>query len=135
MRGHDVEVFLQDAKNPHHITGLFSLLNNEWVKKPKFDPPTVDEDDVDKKADSIAYQIKELENKLITSTALPKDAKSLFKRAKTLKKKISKMRQEGLEKGGEFSVGNLAFKKLRNDGYIGKLIDIVSEAYDKIYTE
>jgi hypothetical protein len=45
------------------------------------------------------------------------------------------MRQEGLEKGGEFSVGNLAFKKLRNDGYIGKLVDIVSEAYDKIYTE
>ena len=135
MRGHDVEVFLQDAKNPHHITGLFSLLNNEWVKKPKFDPPTVDEDDVDKKTDSIAYQIKELENKLITSTALPKDAKSLFKRAKTLKKKISKMRLEGLEKGGEFSIGNLAFKKLRNDGYIGKIIDIISQAYDKIYTE
>jgi hypothetical protein len=135
MRGHDVEVFLQDAKNPHHITGLFSLLNNEWVKKPKFDPPTVDEDDVDKKSESIAYQIKELENKLITSTALPKDAKALFKRAKALKKKISKMRKEGLEKGGEFSVGNLAFKKLRNEGYIGKLIDIVSEAYDKIYTE
>jgi predicted nucleotidyltransferase len=135
MRGHDVEVFLQDAKNPHHITGLFSLLNNEWIKKPKFDPPTVDEDDVDKKADSIAYQIKELENKLITSTALPKDAKSLFKRAKTLKKKISKMRQEGLENGGEFSVGNLAFKKLRNEGYIGKIIDIIAEAYDKIYTE
>ena len=60
MRGHDVEVFLQDAKNPHHITGLFSLLNNQWVKKPKFDPPTVDEDDVNKKADSIAYQIEEL---------------------------------------------------------------------------
>jgi hypothetical protein len=45
------------------------------------------------------------------------------------------MRKEGLEKKGEFSVGNLAFKKLRNDGYIGKLIDVMSQAYDRIYSE
>ena len=135
MRGHEVEVFLQDAKNPHHITGLFSLLRNEWVKKPKFDPPSVDVDDVDKKADSIAYQIRELESKLVNSSSLPKDARNLFKRAKSLKKKISKMRLEGIEKGGEFSIGNLAFKKLRNDGYIGKLIDVISQSYDRIYSE
>jgi hypothetical protein len=32
-------------------------------------------------------------------------------------------------------VGNLAFKKLRNEGYIEKLIDTISQAYDKIYSE
>ena len=45
------------------------------------------------------------------------------------------MRLEGLEKGGEFSIGNLAFKKLRNDGYIGKIIDVMSQSYDRIYSE
>ncbi len=45
------------------------------------------------------------------------------------------MSKEGLQKGGEFAVGNLAFKKLRNDGYIEKLINVISEAYDRIYTE
>jgi hypothetical protein len=45
------------------------------------------------------------------------------------------MRKEGLAKGGEMSIGNLAFKKLRNEGYIEKLIDIISKSYDKIYTE
>jgi hypothetical protein len=95
----------------------------------------VDEDDVNKKADSIAYQIGELESKLVSSSSLPKDARSLFKRAKALKKKISKMRLEGIEKGGEFSIGNLSFKKLRNDGYIGKLIDVISQSYDRIYSE
>ena len=45
------------------------------------------------------------------------------------------MRKEGLSKEGEFSVGNLAFKKLRNEGYIEKLIDIISGAYGRIYSE
>ena len=135
LRGHDVEVFLQDSDERHHITGLFSLENNQWIKKPQFDPPKVDEDDVNKKAEGIANEISSLESKLISSHSLPKDSRNLFRRAKTLKKKISKMRKEGLDKKGEFSVGNLAFKKLRNDGYIGKLIDIMSRAYDRIYSE
>lgn len=135
LRGHDVEVFLQDSDERHHITGLFSLKDNRWIKKPQFDPPKVDEDDVNKKADGIANEISSLESKLISSYSLPKDSRNLFRRAKTLKKKISKMRREGLSKKGEFSVGNLVFKKLRNEGYIGKLIDIMSKAYDRIYTE
>jgi hypothetical protein len=45
------------------------------------------------------------------------------------------MRKEDLAKSGEFSVGNLAFKKLRNEGYIEKLIDIISGAYGRIYSE
>lgn len=135
LRGHDVEVFLQDSDERHHITGLFSLKDNKWIKSPQFDPPKVDEDDVNKKAEGIASQINAFEGKLVSSYSLPKDSRNLYKRAKSLKKKISKMRREGLQKGGEFSIGNLAFKKLRNDGYIGKLIDIMSKAYDRIYTE
>ena len=95
----------------------------------------VDEDDVDKKADGIKQDINNYEAKLITASDLPKDARNLHKRANALKEKIHKMRKEGLQKGGEFSVGNLAFKKLRNDGYIEKLINVISEAYDRIYTE
>jgi len=135
MRGHDVEIYLQDAQERPHITGVFSLKNNEWVRKPKFDPPNVDESQINKKAKGIAKEIDILEEKLLTSSSLPKDARNLYKRAKTLKKKISKMRKEGLQKGGEFSIGNLSFKKLRNEGYIMKLIDIISQSYDRIYSE
>lgn len=135
MRGYDVEVYLQDSKEPHTASGLFSLMNNEWVRKPKFDPPSVDEDDVYKKAEGIESDINQFQSKLISSSSVPRDARNLYKRANRLKEKIHKMRKEGLSKGGEFSVGNLAFKKLRNDGYIEKLINIISEAYDRIYTE
>ena len=135
IRGHDVELYLQDAKEPHVASGLFSLKNNEWIKKPKFDPPTVDEQDVQKKFDGIASDIDQLESKLLLVKNMPSDAKELYKRANRVKEKLQKMRKEDLAKNGEFSVGNLAFKKLRNEGYIEKIIDIISGAYGRIYSE
>lgn len=135
IRGHDVELYLQDKDEPHTASGLFSLKNNEWIKSPKFDPPSVDEQDVEKKFQGISSEIKELENKLLLVGQLPSNSKDLYKRANKLKDKIQKMRKEGLSKEGEFSVGNLAFKKLRNEGYIEKLIDIISGAYGRIYSE
>jgi hypothetical protein len=67
---------------------------------------------------------------------LTEEARDIMERASVLKKKISKSRDEQLaNKGGEFSVENLVFKKLRNEGWIGKLIDIKAQAYSRIYSE
>ena len=51
-------------------------------------------------------------------------------RAIKIRKKIKKMRQAGLESSGEYSSENLAFKTLRNNGYLGKLSTLKREAYD-----
>ena len=72
---------------------------------------------------------------MVLVSDLPKDAKELYKRLHRVKEKIQKMRNEGLSKEGEGSVGNLAFKKLRNEGYIEKIIDLASKAYSRIYSE
>jgi hypothetical protein len=45
------------------------------------------------------------------------------------------MRNESLRKEGEFSIGNLTFKKLRNTGYIEKIINTITKSYDKIFTD
>jgi len=45
------------------------------------------------------------------------------------------MRKRGLEREGEFSIENLAFKVLRNTKVIEKLIDLIATSYDKIYME
>lgn len=135
IRGYDVELYVQNEDEPHTASALFSLLNNEWIKKPVYDPPSVDEMDVDKKYNGIVSDIENLHSRLMISADLPTNARQLYKRCVKLKDKIQKMRKEGLAKGGEMSIGNLAFKKLRNEGYIEKLIDIISKSYDKIYTE
>ena len=135
IRGYDVELYVQNEDEPYTASALFSLLNNEWIRKPVYDPPTVDEMDVDKKYNGIVSDIENLHSRLMISADLPTNARQLYKRCVKLKDKIQKMRKEGLSKGGEMSIGNLAFKKLRNEGYIEKLIDIISKSYDKIYTE
>ena len=51
-----------------------------------------------------------------------------------LKDKIKKMRQTGLDREGEYSFENIAFKVLRRTTYLDKLSDIETKAYDKSLT-
>ena len=50
---------------------------------------------------------------------------------KDIRNQIKKLRVDGLEKEGEYSVGNLVFKKLRHDGYIEKLYSYKSQILNK----
>lgn len=134
IRGHDVELYIQDINEPHIASGLFSLQRNEWIKIPSYNPPQVDERDVELKYHGIVNDIIQIEAELGKSDSeiSPEEVHS---HAETLKSKIMKMRKEGLEQRGEFSVENLVFKKLRNEGYIQKIIDLISRSYEKIYSE
>lgn len=134
IRGHDVELYLQDINEPHIASGLFSLKNNSWIKLPEYNPPQIDEKDVQLKFNGLVNDIDQLD------AELKKDGgsispKELHEHAEKVKSKIMKMRKEGLAERGEFSVENLVFKKLRNEGYIQKLIDLISRSYEKIYNE
>jgi hypothetical protein len=119
LYGHDVELYPQDSKEPHHSTGIFSVLKNKWVLMPLRLNPSIDEENVSKKTDDLMNRIDSLvkiQNKIAG--------------LKSLKDKIMKMRKAGLEREGEFSEENLVFKNLRNSGYIGKLNDIIKSEYD-----
>ena len=50
--------------------------------------------------------------------------------ADRLRHKLRNYRQCGLEQGGEYSVENLVFKALRNEGELDKLSDLKKDAYD-----
>jgi hypothetical protein len=134
IRGHDVELYAQDINQLHLASGLYSLLKGEWLRQPKFDPPTVDPLDVERKVRAYGVQIDDLKDRL--SKADPDEAKGILEEASVLKKKISRARDEQLaHAGGEFSVENLVFKQMRNNGMFGDLIDIKSEAYSRMYSE
>ncbi len=47
-----------------------------------------------------------------------------------LKDRIKRLRQSGLEKGSEYSVENLAWKTVRNNGYLDKLDNYVKNLDD-----
>lgn len=135
IRKHDVELYIQDINEPHVASGLYSLLNNEWLKVPKYNPPEIDYRDVDKKYEGIVNEINQAESLLNNSDFSQASEIDIYNHIQRVKKKILEMRKEGLASVGEFSVENLVFKKLRNDGYIEKIIDLISRAYTKIYNE
>ncbi len=134
IRGHEVEIYVQDVNEPHISSGLFSLLKNEWVVHPMFDPPQIDERDINVKVKYIQQEISKLKDEL-KNTPSGELSRKLYEKADSLKHKIMKMRKEGLQQGGEYSVGNLSFKKLRNTNSIEELIDLIVKSYDNIYSE
>ena len=133
IKDHDIELYAQDINEQHTASGLYSLLKGEWLVKPKWNPPTIDPRDVSRKVESFITEIEEIE-KLITQ-ADSADARGLNNRVKVLKDKIMKARKEGLSETGEFSIENLVFKNLRNEGWIERLIDAGSNSYSGIYSE
>lgn len=126
IKDHDVELYVQDINDDLKSAGVFSIKNNEWIKEPKKQDIEIDKELIRKKVDYIATLIDGLEG--------ISDSKELQKEAERIKEKIKKMRKSALEKGGEFSEDNLAFKVLRNDGYLEKLFDIKNKAVDQELT-
>jgi len=135
IRDHEVELYFQDSKEPHIASGLYSLKNSEWLKEPKFDPPEIDNRDVSYKADQLTRDIKILESKVNEAKGDPKRSEELQKITDRYRSKIAKMRKDSLHKDGEFGIGNLVFKTLRNNGSMERLIDISNQSYDQIYAE
>jgi hypothetical protein len=130
--GVEVEVYFQDVDEPHMASGLYSLQKGEWLREPVFDPPEVDAADVKTKAEQIERDIDRLERAVVESSDM--SIEDLQAATTKIRKKISRMRKDSLEKDGEFGVGNLAFKSLRNSGHIGRIIDLDSKLYDMQFT-
>lgn len=136
IKGHDVEIYVQDVNENLSSAGKYSLLNHKWIKFPTYNPPNVDTKDIDPKYDARVYDIEELE-KLSKTDLDSSDAELYYKKAKDLKYKIQKARKAGLENdpSNEFSIENLVFKRLRNNGDIKKLLDVTTRLYDMIYSQ
>ena len=127
MKGYEVEIYGQHSEDPHIASGLYSVLNDDWIIKPTPEDPQIDLKDVEMKAQAIEHQIDR-----VVDLYEEGKYKEAIDRAEKLKEKIRKLRQSGLDDIGEYSVENLAFKTLRRNGYLGKLSDAKTDAYDKL---
>ena len=130
MKGYDVEIYVEDSREQHISSGVYSLMNNKWIKRPKKFRNNIDFSAGRRKADDIEFQVNIVDN-LITTGKL----KSAMKNIERLKKKIKSMRLAGLESTmREFSVENIAFKILRRNGILDRLEEIKNQVYDELLT-
>ena len=119
IKGLPVECYVQGKEEEHHSTGVYSIADNQWLVEPKKIKPEVDDSAVEAKKDSVIHDIE--------TALLSKDLNKL----RAVKEKITKMRQAGLERAGEWSVENLVFKILRNLGLIDEIADKIRELEDQ----
>ena len=129
VKGHEVEIYIQDEHEPHISTGVYSLLDDRWLVKPKKIRPAIDRATATKKMKHLAREIDKL-SAIFDSGA----SERAFDVAERIKNKLKKMRQAGLDHSGIYSPENLAFKMLRRSGDIEQLFSIYTQAYDKIYS-
>ena len=119
IKGLPVECYVQGREEEHHSTGVYSIADSQWLVEPKKTKPEVDDSAVEAKKDSVIHDIE--------TALLSKD----LNRLRLAKEKITKMRQAGLERAGEWSVENLVFKILRNLGLIDEITDKIRELEDQ----
>lgn len=133
--GFNVEFYVEDINDETVSSGIYSLEKNEWIKKPALD----DMADIDKRNDwkirTIASNIINKIDKIISLSEHLTDKEKLHrlnKKIDSLLKKIKNYRKKSLDDYGELSVGNIVYKILRRTEYLNKLWDLKIFIYDKI---
>ena len=129
IHGFPVEIYVENIGESHVASGLYSILKNEWIVIPKKKELQIDLDDIRSKAEGYLGSMPVLQKMM-------KDGNydEVIELVEKIQEKLKRMRSSGLERGGELSVENLAFKALRRSPFIGQIIDIKRDAYDKKMT-
>lgn len=111
LYGVPIEIYVED--DDETVRGnKFSLMSNTWLHREPITKTGFDDRSVRAK---VGYLKRQIEREL--------DRADNVQDLTDLLDKLRKYRQAGLDKHGEFSTENLAFKSLRNEGLIQKIHD------------
>ena len=137
--GYPVEIYMQDKNEKHTSTGVYSVLNDEWVIEPSkenIENDNLDSEEIRTKASEFMNEIDELVdeiNELKSNDAGNYDSyMNVYDKAENIMDRIKECRKMSLsgENEKEMSEGNLMFKSLRRNGYMEKIYNIKKESYD-----
>lgn len=121
-----LEIFVETENSARVSNGVYSVKKNKWIKKPvEEDIPEYDKNALNELVDEWEDKCK----KLIDDIKADKldDEKKVVKMLEDI---YEKLRKKGVAKG-EYAIENLAFKELRNKGYLDQLKDYRNELTSK----
>lgn len=106
-KGYDVEIYVEDIKSSPQSNGIYSVLNNAWIKEPvKLEPLEVE----------LEPELTWYQNR-IKSALESNDVDTV----QAIVDDLYVLRRNSLVQEGEFGKGNLVFKQIRNDGLLDAL--------------
>lgn len=130
--GYEVELYVEDKNvSRSHINGLYSILKDRWVIRPSsINNQEVDTKLVERKAVTIMDKVDSMNLESIDTRY-----DELKIESDKIWDKIKKSRRDGINSpDGEYALGNLVFKYLRRNGYIGKIIEIKKKLTEVKYS-
>ena len=109
IKGHEVEIYIEPDKVSANSNGIYSIMNDAWLKVPDPDKiPAVDMEEVNKELEPWRERASKCET--------IEDINNLID-------DIYILRQSSILKDGEYGIGNLVFKEFRNLGLLKELKD------------
>lgn len=121
-----VEIFVETEDSPRVSNGVYSVKKNKWIKKPiQEDIPEYDKEALNELVDKWETKCKDLIDDIKADKL--EDEKKVVKLITDI---YEKLRKKGVAKG-EYAIENLAFKELRNKGYLDDLKEYRNELTSK----
>lgn len=113
IHGIDVELYVEDVKVNTISNGIYSLYSGEWIKYPE----------------KIEAQYPNIDRELNKVIGLINNAVTLsnLDELKSIIDNLYLCRKNSLATEGEYGIGNLVFKEIRNNGYLDLLKDKIHE--------
>jgi hypothetical protein len=112
LKGMNIELYAQDVNEElHSSVGIYSLLHDKWVSKPSSTQISIDDSAIQTKSEPYEYEID----------SLRETDPHIDKKIQNIKQRLRHLRQTGLDAVGEYSIENMAYKHLRNQGYLERL--------------
>ena len=127
IEDYPVQLFVERAGEGRHANGSYSLTRGEWIDTPEKVDTQIAKKSISRKAHKIIKEIDTVEQMLESQ-----DYRKALETARNIKSHIRRMRQAGLDSGGELSTENLVFKVLRRGNEIERLSNLVVKAYDTL---
>ena len=119
INGVPVEVYVEDSgEDPPKVTGRWSITRNKWDLEPPADGVSFDESKVMDKVQDF--------RQVIQKASYAQEEGPLL----AAMKRIAKLRQAGLERDGELSNENLAYRVLRRTGELQAAWDLINDLVD-----
>ena len=114
IKGIDVELYVEDVNSSVNSNGIYSVIDDIWIKEPQM-----------VKERSVKIDKKELRDLVNSVKSVLADGDS--DDIKDCINMLYLMRKDSIAIDGEYGVGNLLFKEIRNRGLLSALKDKYNE--------
>ena len=122
IRGQEVELYIEDINTSAISNGVYSLKRDKWIKEPE----PMEESSIDITSEDEYKEWDDRFEQIINSDNID-DLQSFVD-------DIYVLRKDSLAKDGEFGLGNLIFKEMRNQDKLQQIKDRIKEVESKELT-